>query len=184
MACNFSFSGVLLRCTGFEWDIRKLFPYEVYKKINFKVPIGFYSDCFERYIIRVEEMRESCSIINFCINNIPNGLIKVDNAKFSIPKRLNIKNSMESIISHFKLYSEGIIITPEIVYSSVEAPKGEFGVFIASDGTNKPYRCKLRAPGFYHIQSIDYMSSGYILADLVAIIGTQDLVLGEIDKIF
>jgi NADH dehydrogenase (ubiquinone) Fe-S protein 2 len=150
--------------------------------LDFDIPVGSNGDCFDRYLIRINEMRQSIRIINQCLNNIPNGPIKVDNNKISTPSKLYIKQSMESIIHHFKLYTEGFLVLAGETYASIEAPKGEFGVFLVSNGTNKPYRCKVRAPGFFHLQGLDFMSKGHMLADVVTIIGTQDIVFGEVDR--
>lgn len=181
-ACDWGFTGVLLRGTGIPWDLRKAQPYEVYSELSFHIPVGKYSDCYDRYILRIEEMRESIKLILQCINNIPAGAVRADNNKVTPPSREEIKTSIEALIHHFKLFSEGFSIPPIISYAAVEAPKGEFGVHIVSNGTNKPYRCKIRAPGFFHLQGIDFISKDHILADLVTIIGTQDIVFGEIDR--
>nr|YP_009118058.1 NADH dehydrogenase subunit 7 [Paracercomonas marina]AJF22834.1 NADH dehydrogenase subunit 7 [Paracercomonas marina] len=181
-ACDWGFSGVLLRGTGMTWDLRKSQPYELYSELDFAIPIGVNSDCFDRYVLRVEEMRQSLKIIVQCIHKIPEGLVKADDNKVVPPSRSELKQSMESLIHHFKLYTEGFSIKPSICYSAVEAPKGEFGVFIVSDGLNKPYRCKIRAPGFFHLQGVDFMARDHLLTDLVAIIGTQDIVFGEVDR--
>lgn len=181
-ACDWGFSGVLLRGTGMTWDLRKSQPYELYSDLDFAIPIGVNSDCFDRYVLRVEEMRQSLKIIVQCIHKIPEGLVKADDNKVVPPSRSELKQSMESLIHHFKLYTEGFSIKPSICYSAVEAPKGEFGVFIVSDGLNKPYRCKIRAPGFFHLQGVDFMARDHLLSDLVAIIGTQDIVFGEVDR--
>jgi NADH dehydrogenase (ubiquinone) Fe-S protein 2 len=181
-ALNFGFSGVLLRGSGVCWDLRKTQPYEIYNKLFFSIPIGKIGDCFDRYVIRVEEMRQSLLIIKQCILNIPAGLIKIDDFKIVAPSRKLFKQSMEALIHHFKYYSEGFYVPRGMFYSSIEAPKGEFGVFLVSNGSSKPYRCKIKAPGFFHLQSLNFMSKQLFLADLVAIIGTQDIVFGEIDR--
>lgn len=181
-ALEWGFTGVLLRGTGLGWDLRKSQPYEVYSCIDFSIPIGRNSDCFDRYILRLEEMRQSLTLIKQCINKIPFGIIKSDDHKITPPSRLEMKTSMEALIHHFKIYSEGFYISPTLEYSAVEAPKGEFGVYVVADGTNRPYRCKIRSPGFFHLQGIDFMSKDHLLTDLVAIIGTQDIVFGEIDR--
>ena len=181
-ALNMGFSGVMLRGSGISWDLRKESPYEIYDLIDFNVPIGIDGDCYDRYLVRIEEMRQSLNIIYQCINNIPNGLVKVDNKKIVPPSRDEMKSSMEALIHHFKLYSEGVNVPRGEVYVPVEAPKGEFGVYLVSDDTSKPYRCKIKAPGYSHLQGIDYMSKGHLLADLVTIIGTQDIVFGEVDR--
>lgn len=181
-ALNWGFSGVMLRGSGINWDIRKNFPYEIYDRITFGVPVGSQGDCYDRYLVRIAEMRQSLNIINFIINTIPAGVIKSNNQKIVPPSRQQMKTSMESLIHHFKLYTEGIIIKYGDVYSAVEAPKGEFGVYLAANNSNKPYRCKFRAPGFFHLQGLNFMSKGYFLADVVTIIGTQDIVFGEVDR--
>jgi len=181
-AIDFGFTGVLLRGSGMPWDLRKAQPYEIYDSLDFDIPVGTNGDCFDLSLIRINEMRQSIRIINQCLNNIPNGPIKVDNNKISTPSKLYIKQSMESIIHHFKLYTEGFLVLAGETYASIEAPKGEFGVLLVSNGTNKPYRCKVRAPGFFHLQGLDFMSKGHMLADVVTIIGTQDIVFGEVDR--
>lgn len=181
-ACDWGFTGVLMRGTGLPWDLRKSQPYELYANLTFDIPIGYNSDCFDRYIIRIEEMRQSLKIILQCITEIPEGLIRVDDNKYTPPSRFEMKNAMESVIHHFKLYSEGFSIPANIGYVGIEAPKGEFGVYLVTDGSNRPYRCKIRAPGFFHIQGIDFMSRDHMLSDLVTIIGTQDIVFGEVDR--
>ncbi|AGF48490.1 NADH dehydrogenase I subunit D [Candidatus Kinetoplastibacterium oncopeltii TCC290E] len=183
-AKELGFSGPMLRGSGVEWDIRKNQPYEVYSDLDFNVPIGINGDCYDRYLVRVAEMRESNKIISQCVqwlNNNP-GPVITSNCKFSPPKRARIKAGMEELIHHFKFFSEGFHLPVGEVYSSVEHPKGEFGIYILSDGANKPYRVKIRAPGFSHLQSLEEMSSGHMLADVVTIIGTQDIVFGEIDR--
>jgi NADH dehydrogenase (ubiquinone) Fe-S protein 2 len=181
-ALNWSFSGVMLRATGIAWDLRKKEPYEIYDKLKFEIPVGSKGDCYERYILRIEEMRQSLWIILQSLNNFPSGAIKITNNKIIAPSNYLIKNSMESLIHHFKLWSEGFIVSHGETYVGVEAPKGEFGVYLVSDGSSQPYRCKIRAPGFYHLQGLDFMSRNLLLADLVAIIGTQDIVFGEVDR--
>jgi NADH dehydrogenase (ubiquinone) Fe-S protein 2 len=181
-AFTYGFSGVLLRSTGLNWDLRKIAPYEIYSKLCFDIPIGTTGDCYDRYLLRIEEMRQSLGIIKQCLDLLPSGQIKIDNKKFTTPLRSDIKRSMEALIHHFKLYSEGLIIQKNSVYSSIEAPKGEFGVFLMSDNTSRPYRCKIKAPGFLHLQGLDLMSKNHLLADVVTIIGTQDIVFGEIDR--
>jgi NADH:ubiquinone oxidoreductase subunit D len=157
-------------------------PYEVYDKTPFDVCVGSHGDCFDRYLIRIQEMRQSLRIINFCLNEIPQGLIKTDDKKITPPSRLEMKNSMESLIHHFKYFTQGFDVPQNVTYVAVEAPKGEFGVFMASNGTNRPYRCHLKAPGFVHLQGLPFMSKGHLIADVVTIIGTQDIVFGEIDR--
>ncbi|XP_065056726.1 NADH-ubiquinone oxidoreductase 49 kDa subunit-like [Rhopilema esculentum] len=181
-AMNYGFSGVMLRGSGIKWDLRKSQPYDAYDQVEFDVPVGKHGDCYDRYLCRVEEMRQSMNIIHQCLNKMPEGPIKVDDAKVSPPKRSEMKDSMEALIHHFKLYTEGYNVPPGCTYSAIEAPKGEMAVYLVSDGTNKPYRCKIRAPGFFHLASLDFMSKGHMLADVVAIIGTQDIVFGEVDR--
>jgi NADH dehydrogenase (ubiquinone) Fe-S protein 2 len=182
IARDFGFSGVMLRGSGICWDLRKNLGYEIYDLLEFKVPVGTTGDCYDRYLLRVEEMRQSLSIIFQCLNNIPKGPIKLDDYKIINRPRAYMKYNMESLIHHFKYFSEGIIVPSSSVYTVVEAPKGEFGVFLVSDGTNKPYRCRIKAPGFLHLQSLEMMSKDHLIADLVTIIGTQDIVFGEIDR--
>lgn len=181
-ALNYGFSGVMLRGSGIQWDLRKTQPYDVYDQVEFDVPIGSRGDCYDRYLCRVEEMRQSLRIISQCLNKMPPGEIKVDDAKVSPPKRAEMKTSMESLIHHFKLYTEGYQVPPGATYTAIEAPKGEFGVYLVSDGSSRPYRCKIKAPGFAHLAGLDKMSKGHMLADVVAIIGTQDIVFGEVDR--
>lgn len=181
-AIEWGFSGVMIRASGINWDLRKTQPYEIYSDLNFLVPIGTKGDCFERYIMRVEEMRASISIILQCILLIPTGLIKVDNYKIVSPTRTLLKNSMEAVIHHFKLASEGFKVPAGETYLATEAPKGEFGVYLVSNGTEIPYRCKIKAPGFAHLQALNDMVKNHMIADVVTIIGTQDIVFGEIDR--
>ena len=181
-ALNWGFSGVMLRGSGIAWDLRKMAPYEVYDKLDFDIPVGKNGDCYDRYLIRVQEMRESLKLIFQCLNNIPLGFIKSEDKKLVPPSRSQMKSIMESLIHHFKLYSEGFNVPQNETYGFVEAPKGEFGVYLVSDGSNKPYRCKIKAPGFLHLQSLNDMSKGHMIADVVTIIGTQDIVFGEIDR--
>ncbi|XP_017716300.1 PREDICTED: NADH dehydrogenase [ubiquinone] iron-sulfur protein 2, mitochondrial [Rhinopithecus bieti] len=181
-ALNYGFSGVMLRGSGIQWDLRKTQPYDVYDQVDFDVPVGSRGDCYDRYLCRVEEMRQSLRIIAQCLNKMPPGEIKVDDAKVSPPKRAEMKTSMESLIHHFKLYTEGYQVPPGATYTAIEAPKGEFGVYLVSDGSSRPYRCKIKAPGFAHLAGLDKMSKGHMLADVVAIIGTQDIVFGEVDR--
>jgi NADH dehydrogenase (ubiquinone) Fe-S protein 2 len=176
------FSGVMARGSGLNWDLRRRNPYEIYNEISFDVPVGCHGDCFDRYLIRVEEMRQSLRIIDYCLHNIPAGPIKVEDNKITAPSRKVMKKSMESLIHHFKLYSEGFYVPEGFIYTAVEAPKGEFGVFLVSDGSSKPYRCKIKAPGFLHLQGLNFMAKGHLLADVVTIIGTQDIVFGEVDR--
>ncbi|PPR63613.1 MAG: NADH-quinone oxidoreductase subunit D [Alphaproteobacteria bacterium MarineAlpha3_Bin7] len=181
-ANDWAFSGPNLRASGVAWDLRKSQPYDVYEKMDFDIPIGKNGDCYDRYLIRMYEMRESLKIIHQCVKEIPPGPISTDNNKVTPPSREEMKHSMEALIHHFKLYTEGYHVPEGETYTAVEAPKGEFGVFLVSDGTNKPYRCKIRAPGFAHLQALDMMSSGHMLADVVANIGSIDVVFGEIDR--
>jgi len=157
-------------------------PYELYEKINFHIPVGKNGDCYDRYLIRVQEMYESLNIIKQCFQNISNGPIKIDNRKIVAPDRVEMKYSMESLIHHFKLFTEGFNVPKNETYACVEAPKGEFGVYLVSDGSNRPYRCKIKSPGFLHLQSLDFMAKDHMIADVVTIIGTQDIVFGEIDR--
>jgi NADH dehydrogenase (ubiquinone) Fe-S protein 2 len=181
-ALSHGFSGVMLRGSGIPWDLRKSNPYEIYSKIDFNIPVGKNGDCYDRYLIRVYEMYESLNIIKQCLKTLPSGLIKSDDKKIVPPERMDMKYSMESLIHHFKLYSEGFNVPKNETYACVEAPKGEFGAYLVSDGSNKPYRCKIKAPGFLHLQSLNSMSKGHMIADVVTIIGTQDIVFGEIDR--
>jgi NADH dehydrogenase (ubiquinone) Fe-S protein 2 len=181
-ALDWGFSGVMLRGSGVAWDLRKTQPYDVYSKMDFQVPVGSRGDCYDRYLIRVEEMRQSLRIILQCLQDMPQGEIKTDDRKITPPSRTHMKTSMESLIHHFKLYTEGFTVPAGETYTSVEAPKGEFGVYLVSNGTNRPYRCKIRAPGFAHLQGIDFMAKNHMLADVVTIIGTQDIVFGEVDR--
>ena len=181
-ANDWAFTGPNLRASGIPWDLRKSQPYDVYSKMNFDVPTGKHGDCYDRYLIRMYEMRESVKIIKQCIEDMPPGPSAVDDNKFAPPSRDTMKQSMEALIHHFKLYTEGYHVPAGETYTVVEAPKGEFGVYLVSDGSNKPYRCKIRAPGFAHLQALDMMSSGHMLADVVANIGSVDVVFGEIDR--
>ena len=181
-ANDWAFTGPNLRASGVAWDLRKAQPYDVYSKMDFDIPTGKHGDCYDRYLVRMYEMRESVKIIKQCIDNMPPGPVSVDDNKFTPPSRDSMKHSMEALIHHFKLYTEGYHVPAGETYTVVEAPKGEFGVYLVSDGTNKPYRCKIRAPGFAHLQALDMMSSGHMLADVVANIGSVDIVFGEIDR--
>ena len=181
-ANDWAFTGPNLRAAGVAWDLRKSQPYDAYEKMDFDIPIGKHGDCYDRYLVRMYEMRESIKIIKQCINDMPSGPAAVDDNKFAPPPRESMKRSMEALIHHFKLYTEGYHVPEGETYAVVEAPKGEFGVYVISDGTNKPYRCKIRAPGFAHLQALDMMSSGHMLADVVANIGSIDVVFGEIDR--
>ena len=181
-AIDWGFSGVMLRGSGVRWDLRKNEPYEVYSDLNFQGVVGKTGDCYDRYLARVEEMRQSLSIIFQCLNKMPTGSIKVDDAKVSPPSRAEVKQSMESLIHHFKLYTEGVFVPAGETYTATEAPKGEFGVYLVSNGSNRPYRCKIKAPGFAHLQGLNLMARSHMLADVVTIIGTQDIVFGEVDR--
>lgn len=182
MCLEYGFSGVMLRGSGIKWDLRKNQPYEIYDQLDFDVPVGKNGDCYDRYLIRVEEIHQSIKIIEQCIEQIPEGEIKLNDPRISPQSREKIKSSMEAMINHFKLYTEGYRVPEGEVYAGVEAPKGEFGVYLYSDGSSKPYRCRIKAPGFAHIQAMDEMCSGVLIADVVAIISTLDLVFGEIDR--
>ena len=174
----------MLRGSGIAWDLRKNQPYEVYEKMAFDIPVGRNGDSYDRYLVRVAEMRESCKIMVQCIDWLQKnpGAIITDDRKVAPPSRDDMKTNMEALIHHFKLFSEGMHIPPSEAYAAVEHPKGEFGIYMVSDGANKPYRLKIRAPGFTHLQALDEMSRGHMLADVVTIIGTQDIVFGEIDR--
>jgi NADH dehydrogenase (ubiquinone) Fe-S protein 2 len=179
---DWGFSGVMLRGSGLPWDLRKSQPYEIYEELDFSIPVGSNGDCYDRYMIRIEEMRESLKIIEQTINLISEGPVKSSDYKFTAPSRVEMKNSMESVIHHFKFYTEGLILPYGETYTATEAPKGEFGVYLLSDNTPNPFRCKIKAPGFGHLQAINDMSKGHMIADVVTIIGTQDIVFGEIDR--
>ena len=181
-ALDYSFSGVMLRGSGVPWDLRKAQPYECYDQMEFKIPIGKNGDCYDRYLCRIEEMRESVNIINQCLAKMPSGPIKTQDAKISPPTKKEIKESMEALIHHFKLFTEGYRVKKDEIYVAVEAPKGEFGVYLISDGSSKPYKCKIRAPGFSHLQAMDYLIKGHMLADVPAVLGSMDVVFGEIDR--
>ena len=181
-AMIWGFSGVLLRGSGLQWDLRRAQPYEIYDKLSFDIPVGTRGDCYDRYLIRVEEMRQSLRIIAQCLNQMPEGVVKTDDKKITPPSRSHMKESMEALIHHFKVYTEGFTVPVGSCYTSVEAPKGEFGVYLVSDGTSRPYRCKIRAPGFFHLQGLEMMSKHHMLADVVTMIGTQDIVFGEVDR--
>lgn len=181
-ALNWGFSGVMLRGSGIPWDLRKTQPYENYNQIPFDIPVGQNGDCFDRYLIRIQEMRQSLRIIQYCINYIVEGPIKVNDNKIVQPSKKEIKQSMEALIHHFKFYTQGFDVPESFIYTGVEAPKGEFGVFLKSDGSNRPYRCHIKAPGFVHLQGLSFMVKGHMIADVVTIIGTQDIVFGEIDR--
>lgn len=183
-ALNLGFTGPMLRGSGVEWDLRKKQPYDVYGKLEFSIPVGTTGDCYDRYLVRVEEMRQSNRIIKQCIDWLKTnpGPVMLDDHKFTPPKRVEMKGDMESLIHHFKLFTEGFCVPEGEVYSAVEHPKGEFGIYLVSDGANKPYRLKIRAPGFAHLSAMNEMVKGHMLSDVVAVIGTQDIVFGEIDR--
>lgn len=181
-AMDWGFSGPMLRASGVAWDLRKAQPYEVYDKMEFDIPVGSTGDCYARYLVRMEEMRQSVRIMKQCIEQLPEGPVMVDDHKIAPPARGEMKRSMEALIHHFKLFTEGYHVPAGETYAAVEAPKGEFGVYLVSDGTNKPYRCRIRAPGFAHLQALDMQSRGHMLADTVSIIGSMDIVFGEIDR--
>ena len=185
-AWNWGFSGVMVRGSGAAWDLRKAQPYECYSELDFDIPIGKNGDCFDRYLIRMEEMRQSTKIMKQCVDKLRSpagqGPITVDDHKIVPPKRDEMKRSMEALIHHFKLYTEGYHVPPGEVYAAVEAPKGEFGVYLVADGTNKPYKCKIRAPGFAHLQAMDFITRGHMLADVSAVLGSLDIVFGEVDR--
>ena len=181
-ALDYSFSGVMIRGSGIAWDLRKSQPYEIYNQLEFKVPIGKNGDCYDRYLCRIEEMRESVKIIKQCLALMPKGPIKSLDGKISPPPKKELKESMEALIHHFKLFTEGFRVDKDEIYTAVEAPKGEFGVYLISDGSSKPYKCKIRAPGFTHLQAMDYLIKGHMLADVPAILGSLDIVFGEIDR--
>lgn len=181
-AIQWGFSGVMLRGSGIDWDLRKSQPYEIYENLDFSIPVGTNGDCYDRYLIRIFEMKESLKIIEQCLNKLPNGVIKNTDNKFTPPSRSDLKNSMESLIHHFKIYTQGFDVYKGESYTASEAPKGEFGVYLVSDGTNRPYRCKIKAPGFAHLQALNFMSKDHLIADVVTIIGTQDIVFGEVDR--
>lgn len=178
------FTGPMLRGSGIAWDLRKNQPYEVYEQMAFDIPVGKNGDSYDRYLVRIAEMRESCKIMVQCIDWLKKnpGAVIVDDHKIAPPSRTDMKTNMEALIHHFKLFSEGMHIPQSEAYAAVEHPKGEFGIYMVSDGANKPYRLKIRAPGFAHLQALDEMSRGHMLADVVTIIGTQDIVFGEIDR--
>lgn len=181
-AQDWGFSGPMLRGSGIAWDLRKAQPYEMYEKMDFDIPVGKTGDCYARYLVRMEEMRQSLRIMRQCLNQLPGGPVMVNDYKVAPPPRAEMKSSMEAMIHHFKLYSEGYHVPAGETYTAIEAPKGEFGVYLVSDGTNRPYRCHIRAPGFAHLQALEFMSKGHMLADVVANIGSMDVVFGEIDR--
>jgi NADH-quinone oxidoreductase subunit D len=183
-ALQLGFSGPMLRGSGIAWDLRKKQPYAVYDRMDFDIPVGVTGDSYDRYLVRIEELRQSNRIIRQCVDWLRRnpGPVMIDDHKIAPPKRGAMKEDMEALIHHFKLFTEGFCTPPGEVYSAVEAPKGEFGIYLVSDGANKPYRVKIRAPGFAHLSAMDEMSRGHMIADVVAIIGTMDVVFGEIDR--
>ena len=181
-ALDYSFSGVMLRGSGVPWDLRKSQPYECYDQFDFDIPVGKNGDCYDRYLCRIEEMRESVKIINQCLSSMPKGPVKSMDGKITPPPKKEIKDSMEALIHHFKLFTEGYRVDKAEIYTAVEAPKGEFGVYLISDGSSKPYKCKIRAPSFSHLQAMDYLIKGHMLADVPAVLGSLDVVFGEIDR--
>ena len=181
-ALDYSFSGVMLRGSGVAWDLRKSQAYDCYDQLDFKIPIGKNGDCYDRYLCRIEEMRQSVDIINQCLVKLPKGPVKTQDAKVTPPPKKELKNSMEALIHHFKLFTEGYRVDKDEIYTAVEAPKGEFGVYLISDGSNKPYKCKIKAPGFSHLQAMDYLIKGHMLADVPAVLGSMDIVFGEVDR--
>ncbi len=181
-AVAWGFTGPMLRASGVPWDLRKAQPYEVYDRMEFDIPIGKNGDCYDRYLVRMEEMRQSLRMIRQCIEQMPSGPVLSDDRKFVPPSRGEMKRSMEALIHHFKLYTEGYHVPAGETYTAVEAPKGEFGVYLIADGSNRPYRCKIRAPSFAHLQAMDHVCKGHMLADSVAVLGSMDVVFGEIDR--
>ncbi len=183
-ALQLGFSGAMLRGSGIEWDLRKKQPYEVYDRVDFDIPVGTHGDCYDRYLVRMEEMRQSNRIIKQCVDwlRANPGPVMIGDHKIAPPPRAEMKADMEALIHHFKLFTEGFCIPAGEAYAAIEHPKGEFAVYLISDGANKPYRLKVRAPGFAHLSGLNEMAQGHMLADIVAMIGTQDIVFGEIDR--
>jgi NADH-quinone oxidoreductase subunit D len=181
-AIAWGFSGPMIRGSGIPWDIRKSQPYEVYDRMDFDVPVGTRGDCYDRFMVRVEEVRQSWRIVRQCLNEMPAGPIATADRKVFPPKRAEMKTSMEALIHHFKLYTEGFHVPAGEVYVATESPKGEFGIYLVSDGTNKPYRCKIRPTAFSHLQAMDFMMKGHMLADTTAVLGAMDIVFGECDR--
>jgi NADH-quinone oxidoreductase subunit D len=181
-ALDWGFTGPNLRAAGVPWDLRKAQPYDGYDQVDFDVPVGKHGDCYDRYVVRMYELRESVKIIKQCLHKMPVGPVRVDDSKIAPPTRAEMKRSMEALIHHFKLFTEGYHVPAGETYTASEAPKGEFGVFLVSDGTNRPYRCKIRAPGFASLSAMDFLAKGHMLADVVAIIGSLDIVFGEVDR--
>ncbi|MFM8499428.1 MAG: NADH-quinone oxidoreductase subunit D [Chakrabartia sp.] len=181
-AIRWGFSGPMIRAAGIPWDIRKSQPYDVYDRVEFDVPVGTKGDCYDRFMVRVEEVRQSIRIMKQCLRDMPEGPVLTEDRKVAPPKRADMKQSMEALIHHFKLYTEGFKVPEGSVYVATESPKGEFGVYLVADGTNKPYRCKIRPTAFSHLQAMDFMSRGHMLADTTAILGALDIVFGECDR--
>ncbi|HEX7776973.1 MAG TPA: NADH-quinone oxidoreductase subunit D [Parvibaculum sp.] len=179
---DWGFSGVMARGSGLAWDLRRAQPYEVYSELDFDIPVGKNGDCYDRYLVRMDEMRQSLRIIKQAIRMMPEGPVHTEDGKMFPPSRATMKRSMEALIHHFKLYTEGYHVPAGEVYAAVEAPKGEFGVYLVADGTNKPYKCKIRAPGYAHLQAMDHLCRGHMLADVSAILGSLDIVFGEVDR--
>ncbi len=181
-AIDWGFTGPCLRASGVAWDLRKAQPYDGYEKMKFDLPVGKHGDSYDRFVVRIEEMKQSISLVRQCLEDMPGGPISSMDRKIVPPKRAEMKSSMESLIQHFKLYTEGYKVPEGEIYAAIEAPKGEFGVYLLSDGSNKPYRCKIRAPGFAHLQALDHLTRGHMLADIPAILGSLDIVFGEVDR--
>ncbi len=181
-AIDLGFTGPMLRASGVAWDLRKSQPYEIYELMDFDVPVGRHGDCFDRYLVRIAEMRQSLKIMAQCLDQMPLGPVKIQDYKIVPPPRLELKRSMEALIHHFKLYTEGFHVPAGETYAAVEAPKGEFGVYLVADGTNRPYRCRVRASSFPHLAALEFMARGHMLPDIPAIIGAMDIVFGEIDR--
>jgi NADH-quinone oxidoreductase subunit D len=181
-ALAWGFSGPPLRASGVAWDLRKAQPYDVYDQVEFDIPVARNGDCYDRYLIRVEELRQSLRIVHQCLAKLPEGPVRIQDNKFTPPRRVEMKRSMEALIHHFKLYTEGFHVPPGATYTATESPKGEFGVYVVSDGSNRPYRCKIRPTGYAHLQAVEFMTKRHMLADAVAVIGSLDLVFGEIDR--
>ena len=181
-AIDLAFSGPMLRASGVAWDLRKAQPYAVYDRMDFDIPVGRNGDCWDRYLVRLLEMRESLKIMRQCLDQMPKGPVRTADKKVTPPPRAEMKRSMESLIHHFKLYTEGVHVPAGEVYAATENPKGEFGVYLVSDGTNRPYKCKIRSPGYVHLAALEEMCKGHTLADVPAIIGSIDIVFGEIDR--
>jgi len=181
-ALDWGFTGPVLRATGVPWDLRRAQPYDTYEDMQFEIPVGKNGDCYDRYLVRMEEMRQSIKIMKQALEKMPSGPVMIEDRKVAPPSRAEMKRSMEALIHHFKLYTEGYHVPAGETYTVVEAPKGEFGVYLVSDGSNRPYRCKIRAPGFAFLQGLEFLAKGHMLADVVAIIGSLDIVFGEIDR--